>query len=183
MLNERLIDAAIAVLEGAGGRLDITNLNKSLFYFDLVMLRDVGATFTKAEYVALPRGPVVQDYRTDLVEALVRGGFATQGNDGMAKPVVLKDERPHRFATDHVSVIDVARKMGAKAKTRTATQLSEYSHENLGWKRAITRGNGTPINMLLAMQQIAEVDPWLSEKKWTDAEFIVVADGSTAEPW
>lgn len=50
---ERIGTAARALIAGAGGAMQITNLNKALFYFDLVCLRDEGATYTGANYVAL----------------------------------------------------------------------------------------------------------------------------------
>jgi hypothetical protein len=49
---------------------------------------------------------------------------------------------------------------------KTASQISDLSHDNPGWRLAFDKGQGREqraerINMLVAMQQIVEHDPWL----------------------
>ena len=84
----RLVEAAAVLLEGAPHHaLNVTNLNKALFYLDLVALRDRGDTITRTTYLALTQGPVVAKYPTRLVQALENARLARQITSGMAKPI------------------------------------------------------------------------------------------------
>lgn len=165
---DRLAEAVAALLEGAPGhRLNTTNLNKALFYLDLVALRDTGAMITRASYVAFRQGPVVDDYKRTLLPALENMGIAQQDKVGMDKPVVLKTApTSYHYLDDHLRAraADVA----AFVARKTASQISHLSHENPGWKIAWERGqkqekSAVPINMYIAMQQVADRDPWLDE--------------------
>lgn len=180
MRNSRLIEAAVAALGGAGGRLQITNLNKALFYFDLIMLRDHGASYTGVSYLAYERGPVVDHYSRDLIQALVESGKAVQENDGMAKPVVLLDPTPW----DLESKLQICATVGGWANRQTAARLSEFTHANLGWQAARRRGDSERINMVLAMQQVIDEDPWVSAPL-LDLEKMMLVDrlDQEAEPW
>lgn len=159
---ERLHLASRALIAGGGGALQITNLNKALFYFDLVCLRDEGETYTGAQFVALERGPVVNLYKTVLVEALAKSSHVqveeirvmqhssvTLRNVGVVPD--LGSERRNRLA----------RRVGGYLGGRLAVEVSEYSHENLGWRAAYRAGSGTVIQPFVAMQQLVEADDWL----------------------
>ena len=161
-----LLQAAASILAAAGGRLPITSLNKALFYLDVVSLRDHGVVITGTTYLALPAGPVVAKYEKRLVQALEDAGVAQQddADDGMTKPVCLVGEvQPTDFSNQQVTLIQ---RVGAWASKRSASDLSEYSHRNDGWKIAWDQGLGSklpakPINLRIAMQQILDDDPWL----------------------
>ena len=166
----RLVETVEAVLMGTPAdrrRVGITTLNKALFYADLVALRDLGRTLTGARYHALQFGPVVEDYPTKLIDVVERAGVARQaeGDDGLEKPVVLVETPP--FSILDEDEVQIARNIGSKTAQMTATKLVRMSHENLGWKLAwdAGRGQGKPavqINMLIALQQLADDDPWLT---------------------
>jgi hypothetical protein len=68
--NSPLIEAAAVLLEGAGRTLLTTPLNKALFYLDLTALLELGSTITKATFVALKAGPVVESYSQRLLAPL-----------------------------------------------------------------------------------------------------------------
>lgn len=144
--------------------MQITNLNKALFYFDLVCLRDRGETYTKTPFVALPYGPVVQNYKAELLEKLVADGrVRSVEEDGgwyVSKRLELADDEHHTFGDDYLD-----RKAGEVAKalgTDRATEVSRLSHENLAWKVAIKAGSGTPMDMRLALHQVLDDDEWMS---------------------
>lgn len=182
MSTDRLIEAAVAVLSGAGGELQTVNLNKALFYFDLAMLRDMGRTYTGTAYVALKRGPVVNDYKVALVRALEQRQLAEQTVAGLAKPIVLRDGALVRRVD--IDVLAAATQAGEWAKKHSAEFLSDYSHGNPGWEIAHAKGEGTRINMVLAMQQVVDVDPWM-ESAFTgdELEHLRTAEFGTAEPF
>jgi hypothetical protein len=166
---DRLVEVTAALLEGAPShRLQITNLNKALFYLDLVALKETGETITGADYVALPQGPAVDGYKKTLIPALENMGVAEQDRDGMGKPVVLKrPPKSYHYLDDHLRAR--AAEVSAFVARKTAAQISDLSHGNPGWKIAFDKGQGQQkkaerINMMVAMQQIVEHDPWLDEK-------------------
>lgn len=164
----RLLEAASALLESAPSRrLNIVVFNKALFYLDLLALRDFGHTATGSTYLALPMGPVVAKYEKRLVKALTNAGIARQVTDGMAKPVELVSplsEYHHLTPEERKYASAIAASVGK----HTSADVSEFSHENLGWRHAFENGNklgkpAAPIDMHLALQQVCDDDPWLTE--------------------
>src|SRR5438045_86074 len=87
----KLMEASMALLQGApDSQLNIVVLNKGLFYLDLIALRDLGRTITGERYVALPQGPVVENYVHKIVRALESAGLAEQLEMGRRKPLRVK---------------------------------------------------------------------------------------------
>jgi len=184
----------MALLQAApAGELQVTNLNKALFYVDLLALRDTGSTLTGATYLGMDQGPTVADFQRKLVKRLVRAGWAEQVEQGMAKPLrVLKQIDPSEiFSPDEVDLLADMAKAVAK---QTATWLSDLSHENVGWQIAHERGrqvgNGAaaPIDMRIALQQLpddeSDVSPWI-KAPLTKQETTLVNERTraTAKPW
>lgn len=174
----KLMETAMAVLQAAPERqLKIVVLNKALFYLDLLALRDLGETITGEEYVALPQGPVVDNYRTTLVNALTKSGYAEQLHlvsspvGHLAKPIRALKTLEH---FKHLSPTEqrLAQKMGTTFTAFGSIAVSNLSHMNPGW--LIARGNlvdGQPapkINMLIALQQLHEDDEDESDTWLTD---------------
>lgn len=167
--NRRIIDAAVALLAAAPGhRMSLVQLNKALFYLDLASLRDEGETLTRSAYVALNQGPVLAKYKKRLVGELERQGLARQeSGSGLAKPVCLEE---HAIDAKPLSEKhrELAEKVARWASRRTAGDLSELSHQNIGWQLAHAEGQGAskpprPIDLSIAMQQLVDEDPWLDE--------------------
>ena len=175
--QDRLIEATVALLENAPGRrMQITNLNKSLFFLDLAALRDTGTALTRNVYLALKQGPIMHGYKDRLIRDLSSIGLLRQDNTGLGKPVVLKASRQsYRYMDDHMRWI--AMRVADTIAGETASHVSKLSHKNPGWRIAWERGakqgkSPAPINMLIAMQQIAGRDPWLDQP--ADAELNAV---------
>ena len=162
-----LVEAAARLLEAAGGTLPITSLNKALFYLDLFALRDGGAAITGTTYLALPAGPVVAKYEKRLIGGLEEAGLAqqdTSGDETATKPMCLVALLSTDSLTDKQRAM--AQNVGRWASKHTATELSDMSHRNEGWRLAWESGLGAkkpaqPINLRIAMQQILDVDPWV----------------------
>lgn len=174
--------AATALLSRVPERaLSIVVLNKLLFYLDLACLRDTGETLTGNPFVALKHGPVVAKYQKRLVGALVEAGVATQGSDGLAKPVRLNEGVDGPELKSEVEPL--VEKIAQWSHSLSATRASDISHENLGWRLARAAGKDQepkPINMYIAMQQIMDEDPWLEEP--VDEAVLAVAD-EPGIPW
>ncbi len=183
----RVIEAIVALLDGAPGRrMQITNLNKALFYLDLAALRDTGSTITDATYVALDNGPVLHDYK-QVVGELAEGKIAHQDVDGLEKPVVL--DRPldtYHYLDDYGRAL--AARIAKVIAQHSARGVSNLSHSNPGWAMAFSKGRGrnaapAPIDMYLALQQLGDDDPWLHEPADDIFSNVISGDCSDATPW
>ena len=187
----KLMEATMAVLQATPERqLKIVVLNKALFYLDLYALRDFGHVITDQEYVALPQGPVVQEYKTVIVGALTRSRLAEQLQiDGdKAKPLrVLKPL--DRFQHLDASELRLAEKMGASFSTLTSMAVSAFSHSNPGWvlaHRNYVEGRpASVINMRLALQQLCddEDETWLQEPLDSSVMAIAEKAGTATRRW
>lgn len=102
--------------------MQITNLNKALFYFDLVCLRDEGAAYTGSTFVALEHGPVVDRYRSVLVEGLAKTGR------------VEVDEQPiFQYVSTTLRNIGVVPDLGTEERNTAARKVGELA----GGRRAV----------------------------------------------
>lgn len=170
MNRERLQRAARVLIGRVPQRsIQLTNLNKALFYFDLVCLRDHGNTYTGATYVALQHGPVVQNYKSELTEKLTADGRVrlvledTWGHPSKRLALVGEPEDLGDADLD-AAAARVAERLG----TDRATEVSRLSHENLAWLVAHGRGKGTKMDMRLAMHQVMDDDDWMSADLTTE---------------
>jgi hypothetical protein len=183
---ERLKEATMAALQAVGGRMNMVNLNKALFYADLYALLRHGETITGHEYLALPMGPCVASYDKRIVRALVKAGLAEQLTDagGYGKPLQVVhplDDFPHLSQEQ----VDIVVKLALEAADATAKELSEHSHKNPGWilaKVETDRRNGQaqPINMRFALQQLEDDEDdvaWIRGGKLSPDEQATVAEG------
>lgn len=160
--SRRLIDAAVALLAAAPEHcMSAVQLNMALFYLDLAALKDHGAPVTGNTYLALDQGPVVARYKERLVGQLEGLGLAKQTDLGRSKPI-------HLVGTPEIRLDADSRKLAGKIAhwtcKKTATELSDFSHDNPGWRLAYSDREGRqpkPIDLLIAMQQIVDDDLWL----------------------
>lgn len=183
----RVFEAIVALLDGAPGRrMQITNLNKALFYMDLAALRDTGSTITDAVYLALDNGPVLNDYK-QIVQELADEKIAHQDVNGLEKPVVLdRSLDTYHYLDDHGRALAV--KIAQFVAEQSARGVSNLSHANPGWVVAFNKGRGrnlapAPIDMYLALQQLGDEDPWLNEPPDDAFQQAMNGDCSTATPW
>jgi hypothetical protein len=186
--KDLLVEAAALLLEAAKGSLFITSLNKGLFYADLRAMLTTGSAITGTTYLALPAGPVIARYQRRVIGALADAGLAEQDDtDAKGKPLYLigKPERK-LVSAEHAKIIQRAADW---AKARSTSALSKYSHKNPGWTAAYEAGlkagrSAQPINMRIAMQQIMDDDPWMSEEPDPKVEAALVdVDEEVGTAW
>jgi len=176
----RQIQAAAALLDAAQNhKFNAITFNKAMFYADLVALRDLGKTISGSSYTAAPQGPLLTNYR-ELVAALEQKGIAEQIVEDDKEPIVALDTAAVPPLPEEELLI--VKNVGQKVSMWTSGKASDISHENPGWilgqKMPLKR-----INLLVAMQQIVEDDPWISEP-CTPEELEAVQRGTSgAEVW
>jgi len=187
--QQRVVEAAVALLDAAPDRrMNAVTLNKSLFYLDLACLRDFGEPLTQNTFVALDFGPVVAKYRRRVFKPLEVNGLAAQLDewDG-SKPLQLQQTLSQLDFLDGQRR-ELAEQVGAFFGNLSSSKASDYSHENPGWEVAYTRGlragnPAQPIDLLIAMQQILEDDPWLHEPHNLDEAILAAADMADGVDW
>lgn len=188
--KQRIVEASWLMLRLAPAkRLNLVPLNEGLFYLDLCALRDLGLTFTKATYLALPYGPVVADYPRRLIQALEERGVARlePAPEEIAKPIVLVTAPEVVYADTYIET--KAAEVFEFVGRMSSTAASDFSHKNPGWRLAYNTGLGggkraMPINMAIAMQQILDADAWLAEPlDERELSEIREAEAGPAVPW
>ncbi len=186
--SERLIEAASAILNAAPNRrLNAVVLNKTLFYLDLAHLRDHGILLTGNPYIAIQKGPVIAKYKQRLIAQLETRGIARQVNewDG-SKPILLESELP-QYHFLNGDAIALAATVTTFFSATTSGQVSDFSHDNPGWRLAwnefVRLGKPCAIDMLVAMQQIIEDDPWMDGPLLDDDEILAAADAGEGMDW
>lgn len=131
-----------------------TKLNKLLFFIDFAAYKKFGESISRVEYVRLDNGPapqVMQPLREEMVEL---GDMVIAERDyyghTQKKPYALREPRLSDFTADQVVIIqDVVKRYA----DRSARDLSEKSHEFVGWKYART---GHPIPYSAALLEDRE---------------------------
>ncbi|MFY9343208.1 MAG: type II toxin-antitoxin system antitoxin SocA domain-containing protein [Planctomycetota bacterium] len=173
----------MAILQATPNRqLGITVMNKALFYADLCALRDRGKSITRSGYIALPQGPMLNHYERALVRDLDRHGLAEQVPDGWEKPLIVRCElKTFTELTDEE--VGIAQFVARKIHGKTATWVSEYSHENTAWQRSFRAGAGTKIDLMIALQQVVEDDAWIEAEDDATAAALKAAERDHGRPF
>jgi len=186
--QERLIEAAMAILGAAPNRrLKAVLLNKALFYLDLASLRDHGEVVTGAPYIAIAQGPVVANYKKRLISQLESRHLAVQREEWDGSMPIERIAEPGEFRFLSGASLELAGAVSRHFAQQTSSQASEYSHENPGWKLAWTEflrsRKPSAINMLVAMQQIIEDDPWMDLPLSEDEESLLATESDLGTAW
>lgn len=183
----------MAALQAAGGRMFMVNLQKALFYADLIALWEYGETITGQQYLAFPYGPCIANYDRKIVKPLEVAGLARQetAESGYGKPVVVSREMAS-FPHIEPRMLEILQLIAKEAATKGATTLSGFSHDNPGWilarkKSEQANGQAQPINMRFALQQFedGEAKTWMSTKTLTaeEAAAVEASESEQGEDW
>jgi len=112
-------------------------LNKLLFYIDFLAYRSFGKAVTWQEYQALPQGPAPRRL-VPVMEQMQDSGELVIRQEKMyryvqKRPIALREADTGRFSGEE---IDFVRDVIDRFRNMTATQISDTSHQFLGWDLA-----------------------------------------------
>jgi hypothetical protein len=112
-----------------------TLLNKGLFYAEFLHMRSTGRPISGVEYQRLPQGPAPRRLKPIRTSLLHSGDARLDETDYRGftqhRLVPLRPARRERFTEDELRSV----KQGvAVVASLSATQASELSHEEVGWK-------------------------------------------------
>ncbi len=122
-------------------RFGVTRLTKALFWADFEAYRSTGEAITGSDYIKMRHGPMLEGQQSLLTSMEWQGTLRierVQTGAGMQqRPVPLREPDMTLFSADEIDVID---EIIAAHRGKTAAQISDLSHEFLGW-RATRLGN------------------------------------------
>lgn len=126
-------------------------LLKILFAIDFLSYKETGKPITSFKYAKLPYGPVVDNYETILNEMLIREEINLKpstiiDNDIKYEYGALKNSDTNLFNDKEIKIMD---KVINKLKNKSASSLSNWSHEFKGWIE-------TPIGSIISYKEYAK---------------------------
>lgn len=142
--EEKFQNAVLYLLKRAPVRPGVTVLLKMLYFSDYQHYRTYLAPITGAEYVALPNGPVINDYR-QLFSNLIENGIIDENRVpvlGSGNPkteyVPLYEPNTDVFTTSELQALDA---VILKYGSATGAALSELTHREGPWAFAWSPGS------------------------------------------
>ncbi|MCC7430686.1 SocA family protein [bacterium] len=127
----------ISLLSESDEKFGVTKLNKLLFFIDFSAFKVLGNSVTGEEYQKLPQGPApryflpLRNKMEQAKEILVRKEIF--GNFSQDKIFALREPNLSVFTPNE---IDLIHRVVDENKGKNATQISEESHNFIGWKLA-----------------------------------------------
>jgi hypothetical protein len=114
-----------------------TKLNKILFFSDFLAFKKLGRAITGQPYRKLEFGPAPVRL-PEIREELIRNGDAAAQDTVIAgnlqhRLVHLRDPKLAEFSGEEIAVVDEIIDL---LRSKTATEVSEFSHRFVGWQIA-----------------------------------------------
>ena len=126
-----------------------TKLNKLLFYSDFFAYLYLGKSMTEQEYQALEKGPAPRQFVPIREKMIEEKELHIRESNSLGKtqkvPVALREPHLSRFNGDEIALVD---DIIEQFWNMSATQISEKSHEFLGWK-LMDKGQTIPYSIAL----------------------------------
>jgi hypothetical protein len=118
----------------------MTKLNKLLFFSDFTAYARTGDAITGATYIRMPFGPCPIEIQDAIKELKVESRIFTQklslGEREGSRLVAVCDANLSRFSAPEISIVD---EIIRRYWDFTGTQISNASHEFVGWNIADDR--------------------------------------------
>ncbi len=115
-----------------------TRLTKVLFWSDFEHFRETGEAIAGGTYIKLQQGPMLNGLQ-DFLKGMEGHGLLrveerpSQGAHPLQRPVALREPNTQLFTPEELALID---RIIAEHWGETATDVSDFSHEFLGWQAA-----------------------------------------------
>jgi hypothetical protein len=137
--NKKLRELIVYIAQESEGDsfFGAVKLNKLLFNIDFVSFRRTGKSITGQAYQALENGPAPKRMLPVLTEMQRKGDLFLREDPFFGytqkRPIALREAELSQFSSDEIVLIDRTIKRFWKM---SATQISENSHEFVGWSLA-----------------------------------------------
>ena len=117
-----------------GNSLNVTQLMKNLFAVDFLSYKINNKTITDLNYAHASYGPIV-DKRAEFIDNMIKINIiktTTSYNDDFIIFENVMEPNTSIFNDEELEVLKKAKKA---LKNKTATELTSWSHDFIGWKR------------------------------------------------
>ncbi|MCB1036388.1 MAG: SocA family protein [Acidobacteria bacterium] len=114
-----------------------TKLNKQLFYADFIAYRQLGSSISGQRYQKLPYGPAPRGLKPVVSEMLEEGccAEAARSHHGYEQRRLLALREPDVSVFD-ARELELIHQVVEELKDRSAREVSDLSHEFIGWQLA-----------------------------------------------
>lgn len=116
-----------------GNSLNVTQLMKNLFAVDFLSYKMNGKSITNLNYAHASFGPIV-DKRTEFIDNLIKSNMiktTTSYNDAF---IIFENNTAPNISVFDSKELDVLKKVKKSLKNKTAGELTNWSHNFVGWK-------------------------------------------------
>lgn len=131
-----------------------TKLNKQLFYADFIAYRQLGSSISGQRYQKLPYGPAPRGLRPVVHEMLEDGccAEAVRSHHGYEQRRLLALREPDVSVFD-VQELELIHKVVEELQDSSAREVSDLSHEFVGWQLADEREDIPYETALISMPE------------------------------
>lgn len=116
-----------------GNSLNVTQLMKNLFAVDFLSYKMNGKSITNLNYAHASFGPIV-DKRTEFIDNMIKSNMiktTTSYNDAF---IIFENNIAPNISVFDSKELDVLKKVKKTLKNKTAGELTNWSHNFVGWK-------------------------------------------------
>jgi hypothetical protein len=162
--TEKLRELVLYIAEQSEGdcTFGMTKLNKLLFFSDFKTYLKTGRSITDQEYQKLPNGPAPRQLVPLITSMKEREELAIGERDHFGhtqkRPFALREPDLQYFSGQEIAIVDQALRY---FRNMNATEISDLSHEFVGWQAVMERETIPYFSVLLDNRDLTE-----QEKKW-----------------
>ena len=155
-----------------------TKLNKILFYSDFLAYGYFGESITGQEYFRLPHGPAPR-YLLPVQQDMERAGdiVMQEVNRYAYRQKRVIPLRPARLGLFTSEQLELVQEVIDALQTHSAVQVSELSHDFLGWE-LVQDGETIPYNTVFLSREAPDqehIEKWTRmahEHGWVESELV-----------
>ena len=130
--NLKTENAILYLLKNNG--LNVTQLMKNLFAVDFLSYKTNNRLITNLNYAHASFGPIV-DKRTEFIDNMIKNNIiktTTSYNDDF---IIFENAMEPNINVFNDEELEILKKVKKTLKNKTATELTSWSHDFMGWKK------------------------------------------------
>ena len=113
--------------------LNITQLMKNLFAVDFLSYKTNNKSITNFNYAHANYGPIV-DKRNEFIDNMIKNNMIKTNTNYNDDFIIFENEMEPNINIFDDKELEVLKKVKKALKNKTATELTNWSHDFLGWK-------------------------------------------------
>lgn len=130
--NLKTENAILYLLKNNG--LNITQLMKNLFAVDFLSYKTNNRPITNLNYAHANYGPIV-DKRTEFIDNMIKNNIIKTTTSYNEDFIIFENAMEPNINVFNDKELEVLKKVKKTLKNKTATELTNWSHDFMGWKK------------------------------------------------